>query len=113
MKITTIIAFVLAIIGAIVWGLVGIFDYNVVAAIFGAGAGAIISRVIYTLVGVAFVASRGDNAVVSVSGRFSQRSVFRYARRESVAFAVRRRTDAFIRFVRSVGAFCGVTRSRE
>lgn len=53
MKITTIIAFVLAIIGAIVWGLVGIFDYNVVAAIFGAGAGAIISRVIYTLVGVA------------------------------------------------------------
>lgn len=53
MKITTIIAFALAIIGAIVWGLVGIFDYNVVAAIFGAGAGAIISRVIYTLVGVA------------------------------------------------------------
>lgn len=53
MKITTIIAFVFAIIGAIVWGLVGIFDYNVVAAIFGAGAGAIISRVIYTLVGVA------------------------------------------------------------
>lgn len=53
MKITTIIAFVLAIIGAIVWGLVGIFDYNVVAAIFGAGSGAIISRVIYTLVGVA------------------------------------------------------------
>lgn len=53
MKITTIIAFVLAIIGAIVWGLVGIFDYNVVAAIFGAGAGVIISRVIYTLVGVA------------------------------------------------------------
>lgn len=53
MKITTIIAFVLAIIGAIVWGLVGIFDYNVVAAIFGAGAGAIISRVIYTFVGVA------------------------------------------------------------
>lgn len=39
MKITTIIAFVLAIIGAIVWGLVGIFDYNVVAAIFGAGGG--------------------------------------------------------------------------
>ena len=53
MKVTTIIAFVLAIVGAIVWGLVGIFDYNVVAAIFGAGAGAIISRVIYTLVGVA------------------------------------------------------------
>ncbi len=52
MKITTVIAFVLAIVGAIVWGLVGIFDYNVVAAIFGAGASAVISRAIYTLVGI-------------------------------------------------------------
>lgn len=52
MKITTVIAFVLAIVGAIVWGLVGIFDYNVVAAIFGAGNSAVISRVIYTLVGI-------------------------------------------------------------
>ena len=52
MKITTIIAFVLAIVGAVVWGLVGIFDFNVVAAIFGAGAQAVVSRIIYTLVGV-------------------------------------------------------------
>ncbi len=52
MKITTIIAFVLAIVGAVVWGLVGIFDFNVVAAIFGAGAEAVVSRIIYTLVGV-------------------------------------------------------------
>ena len=37
MKVTTVTAFVLVIIGAIVWGLVGIFDFNVVAAIFGAG----------------------------------------------------------------------------
>ena len=52
MKITTIIAFVLAIVGAVVWGLVGIFDFNVVAAIFGAGAEAVVSRIIYTLMGV-------------------------------------------------------------
>ena len=52
MKVTTVTAFVLVIIGAIVWGLVGIFDFNVVAAIFGAGAQAVVSRIIYTLVGV-------------------------------------------------------------
>lgn len=52
MKITTVIAFVLAIVGAVVWGLIGIFDFNVVAAIFGAGAEAVVSRIIYTLVGV-------------------------------------------------------------
>ncbi len=52
MKITTIIAFTLVIIGALVWLLVGIFNFNLVAAIFGAGSGAVISRVIYTLVGI-------------------------------------------------------------
>ncbi len=52
MKITTIIAFSLVIIGALVWLLVGIFDFNVVAFIFGAGASAVVSRIIYSLVGV-------------------------------------------------------------
>ncbi len=52
MKITTIIAFSLVIIGALVWLLVGIFDFNVVAAIFGAGGGAVVSRIIYSLVGI-------------------------------------------------------------
>lgn len=52
MKITTIIAFTLVIIGALVWLLVGIFDFNLVAAIFGAGSGAVISRIIYSLVGI-------------------------------------------------------------
>lgn len=52
MKITTIIAFTLVIIGALVWLLVGIFDFNVVALIFGAGSEAIVSRIIYSLVGI-------------------------------------------------------------
>lgn len=53
MKITTVIAYLLAIVGAIVWLLVGLFNFNVVAMLFGYGTGAIISRVIYSLVGLA------------------------------------------------------------
>lgn len=52
MKITTVIAFSLVIIGALVWLLVGIFDFNVVAFIFGSGASATVSRIIYSLVGI-------------------------------------------------------------
>jgi uncharacterized membrane protein YuzA (DUF378 family) len=52
MKITTIIAFTLTIIGALVWLMVGLFDFNLVAFIFGAGGAAVVSRIIYSLVGV-------------------------------------------------------------
>ena len=45
-------ALTLAIIGAINWGLVGIFKFDLVAWIFG-GQTAGVSRVIYTLVGLA------------------------------------------------------------
>ena len=45
------ICLVLTIIGAIVWGLIGIFDFNLVATIFGDNS--ILSRIIYTLVGLA------------------------------------------------------------
>ncbi len=53
MKFTTIISFLLVLIGAIVWLLVGVFDFNLVAFIFGAGSAAVASRVIYSLVGIA------------------------------------------------------------
>lgn len=53
MKTTSVIALILVIIGAIVWLMVGIFDFNLVAFIFGAGGNAIVSRIIYSLVGVA------------------------------------------------------------
>lgn len=46
------IALLLVIIGAINWGLVGIFQFDLVASIFG-GQAAVISRIIYTLVGAA------------------------------------------------------------
>ncbi len=52
MKIVSIFAFCLVLIGAIVWLLVGIFDFNLVAFIFGSGANAVVSRIIYSLVGI-------------------------------------------------------------
>ena len=45
------VCLVLTIIGAIVWGLIGIFDFNLVATIFGDNS--TISRIIYSLVGIA------------------------------------------------------------
>ena len=50
MKIATIISFILVLVGALVWLLVGIFDFNLVAFIFGSGA--LVSRIIYSLVGI-------------------------------------------------------------
>lgn len=52
MKITTIIAFSLVIIGSLVWLLVGMFDFNLVAYVFGNGSMAVVSRIIYSLVGI-------------------------------------------------------------
>ena len=46
------IALLLVIIGAVNWGLIGIFQFDLVASIFG-GQAAVVSRIIYTLVGAA------------------------------------------------------------
>lgn len=46
------IALLLVIIGSVNWGLVGIFNFDLVATIFG-GQTAMLSRIIYTLVGAA------------------------------------------------------------
>lgn len=45
------IALVLAIIGGLNWGGVGIFGFDLVALLFG-GAGTGLARIVYTLVGV-------------------------------------------------------------
>ena len=47
-----VLAMILVIIGAINWGLIGFFQFDLVAAIFG-GQTAIVSRIIYALVGLA------------------------------------------------------------
>lgn len=48
------ISLVIVIIGALNWGLVGIFDFNLIAFIFDS-ISVVISRIIYALVGVAGV----------------------------------------------------------
>lgn len=46
------ISLVLVIIGAINWGSIGLFQFDIVAWIFG-GQGAIVSRIVYTIVALA------------------------------------------------------------
>ena len=50
------IALILVIIGAIVWLSVGLFQFDFVAALFG-GASSTVSRIIYSVVGVAGIYS--------------------------------------------------------
>lgn len=46
------IALLLVVIGALNWGSIGIFNFDIVGALFG-GQSALISRIIFTLVGLA------------------------------------------------------------
>ena len=48
------IALILAVIGGLNWGLVGLFRFDLVAYLFG-GQTATVSRIVYTLVGIAAV----------------------------------------------------------
>ncbi|CDQ39228.1 MULTISPECIES: DUF378 domain-containing protein [Virgibacillus] len=45
-------ALAITIIGAVNWGLIGLFQFDLVAAIFGGSQSAAIARVVYTLVGI-------------------------------------------------------------
>lgn len=46
------LALILVIIGALNWGLIGLFQYDLVAALFG-GQASLLSRIVYSLVGIA------------------------------------------------------------
>ena len=50
MKVIDKIALVLIIIGAINWGLIGVFRFDLVATLFGEMS--VLSRIVYTLVGI-------------------------------------------------------------
>ena len=50
MKIIDKIALALIIVGALNWGLIGLFNFDLVAAIFGDMS--VLSRIVYSLVGV-------------------------------------------------------------
>ena len=54
MKIANVIAYVLVILGAVNWGLFGLFNFNLVSFIFG-GARAMGSVIIYSLITVAAI----------------------------------------------------------
>ncbi|MGD9633062.1 MAG: DUF378 domain-containing protein [Pirellulales bacterium] len=49
------LALILVVIGALNWGLVGVAQFDLVAALFG-GASAPLARIVYALVGVAGIA---------------------------------------------------------
>ena len=51
MKMLGIVAVILLIVGGVNWGLVGLFQFDLVATIFG-GMDAGLARVVYALVGV-------------------------------------------------------------
>ena len=53
MYILKVIAYVLVLIGAINWGLIGFFGFDLVASIFGEMS--LISRIIYSLVGLSAI----------------------------------------------------------
>lgn len=48
-----LIALILVIVGGLNWGLVGLFNFDLVAAIFGAGSA--LSRIVYIIVDLAAV----------------------------------------------------------
>ena len=53
MNILRYTAYVLTLIGALNWGLIGIFGFNLVAAIFGDMT--LLARIVYSLVGVSAI----------------------------------------------------------
>lgn len=50
MNILNPVSLILLIVGGLNWGLVGLFDFDLVAAIFGAGS--VLARSVYILVGI-------------------------------------------------------------
>ena len=50
MKFINILTLILLIVGGLNWGLVGLFNFDLVAAIFGAGSA--LARLVYILVGL-------------------------------------------------------------
>lgn len=48
-----LVAFILVVVGALNWGLVGVAQFDLVAALFGPAT--VLSRIVYSLVGIAGV----------------------------------------------------------
>ena len=53
MKAIGMLSIILLVVGGLNWGLVGLFNFDLVAAIFGAGS--MLAKVVYVLVGICAV----------------------------------------------------------
>ena len=53
------ICLVVTIIGGLTWGLIGLFDFNVIEAMFGDVNDSVIPRIIYSLVGLTSLINLG------------------------------------------------------
>jgi uncharacterized membrane protein YuzA (DUF378 family) len=70
MKFLNLVTLILLIVGGLNWGLVGLFNFDLVATLFGAGS--ILARIVYLLVGLSalwqvvplFAAFRSDDPSV-------------------------------------------------
>jgi uncharacterized protein len=51
MKVLDVVTLILVIIGGLVWGLIGLMDYNPVSMVFGAS----VTQIVYILVGAAAI----------------------------------------------------------
>lgn len=65
LNILDIIALVLVIVGGLSWGLIGLLDFDLVAAIFGAMSA--VTRIVYILVGLAAI------YILAVSFKFAKK----------------------------------------
>ncbi|MEX2598195.1 MAG: DUF378 domain-containing protein [Dehalococcoidia bacterium] len=94
-RVTLMVAIVLAAIGAINWGLVGLFEFDLVAAITTAGDFGetnLLSRIIYIIVGAAGIISLGALPLLRRRARAAEASYD--ARFDSELDASRRREAA-------------------
>src|ERR687894_60857 len=66
MRMVNITTLLLVIVGAVNWGLVGLFQFDLVAALFG-GQAAPLSRVVYALVGLSGVVVAATSAALAGS----------------------------------------------
>lgn len=57
MKMLYYVALTIAVIGAVNWGLIGFFNFNLVSALFGVDS--LISRIVYMLVGISGICILG------------------------------------------------------
>src|SRR3546814_8517779 len=109
MRTLNIVTLILLIIGGLNWGLVGLFEFNLVAAIFGEMS--LLSQIIYILVGLSalwqiIALARGNHAERRVYTHVGQKSR-RWDRRPGASESFKSADDFFR--LEEIGDFdCGV-----